>query len=190
MPWGQGMKWGNTTPKANAPGVNPNTYDYPKVGEPPDTEEGWKIRALIEKYAKEYNVPVQLMFNKAHVETGGTWNPNAYNNSSGASGLFQLMPDTANRLGVKDPFNLDDNIRGATDLMSQLLKRTNGDPFLAEIGYNSRPKNISSEAPLPYETYYHLQKVFPGQQQDYLWQRMPTNTVTNPFLFWREAFNK
>ena len=188
-PWGQGKKFTENLPTSpkDAPTVDPHAYDYPKVGEPPNTPEGQKIRELIEKYAKQYGVPVQLLYNKAHVETGGTWNTKAVNPNSGAFGLFQIMPGTAEGLKI-DNSDLEQHIRGAADLTSRLLKTSKGDPFLAEIGYNARPGHIWSGQPLPYETYYHLQKVFPGQRRDFLWQRMPVKVASNPKRFWEELY--
>jgi len=55
----------------------------------------------------------------------------------GASGLMQLMPATAARLGVKDIYDPQQNIEGGVKYMRQLLDAFGGDVSLALAGYNA-----------------------------------------------------
>lgn len=99
------------------------------------------------------------------------------------------MPKTAASLGV-DPTNLEQNVEGAAKHMANLLTKSKGDPFLAEIGYNAGESRIWSGQPLPEETYYHLQKIFPGHRNPYLLQRMPSVITQNDKRWWAEVLKK
>jgi len=56
---------------------------------------------------------------------------------AGAQGLMQLIPATATRFGVSDPFDARQNIAGGVAYLSWLLNEFDGDPVLALAGYNA-----------------------------------------------------
>lgn len=60
-------------------------------------------------YAKHYRLPVALV--RAIVEQESNWRPCAIS-PKGAAGLMQLMPLTAERLGVRDRCNVGENVAG------------------------------------------------------------------------------
>ncbi len=66
----------------------------------------------------------------------------------GALGVMQLMPATARSLGV-DPGDPDDNIRGGTAYLAQLLQRYDGDIVKALAAYNASPKAVDRYGGLP-----------------------------------------
>lgn len=76
----------------------------------------------------------------------------------GAMGLCQIMPDTARSLGVTDPWNPGQNIRGATTFLKSLLKEFN-DPNKALAAYNWGPNNIRSNKRIPGETRIYVDRV-------------------------------
>jgi soluble lytic murein transglycosylase-like protein len=55
----------------------------------------------------------------------------------GAQGLMQLIPATAERFEVADPFNAQQNLRGGVAYLNWLMERFDGDPILALAGYNA-----------------------------------------------------
>jgi len=55
----------------------------------------------------------------------------------GAQGLMQMMPATAERFGLKDPFDPAANVAAGTKYLKWLLKRFDGDVSLALGGYNA-----------------------------------------------------
>jgi len=83
-------------------------------------------------YASAFGVPVELVDAVIQVESG--WNPDAVS-SKGAAGLMQLMPVTAIRFGVRDRFNIQENIRGGVAYLAWLLRLFKGDLRLAVAAY-------------------------------------------------------
>ena len=67
----------------------------------------------------------------------------------GAIGLMQLMPSTARELGVENAFDVDENLRGGTAYLRQLLDRFRGDLTLALAGYNAGPGAVEKYRGVP-----------------------------------------
>jgi len=73
---------------------------------------------IIAKHASEYRMDPALIHSMIATESG--FNQNAVS-PKGAQGLMQLMPYTAYRLGVSDPFDPEQNIVGGIKYMRYLL---------------------------------------------------------------------
>jgi hypothetical protein len=88
----------------------------------------------IEAAAAWHGVPVPFV--RAVIQTESQFDPRAVS-SVGAQGLMQLMPATARRFGVADPFNPQQNIFGGVRYLRWLLDKFGGDQTLAAAGYNA-----------------------------------------------------
>jgi len=85
-----------------------------------------------EYYSEVYRVPLDLVLAIIDEESG--WNPYAVS-EKGAAGLMQLMPQTAVRFGVRNPFRLDENIRGGVAYLAWLDHEFRGDLRLVTAAY-------------------------------------------------------
>ena len=114
--------------------------------------------AIIHKAAEQFGVDAHLI--KAVIMAESSFDPNAIS-KSGAQGLMQLMPTTADDMRVHDPFDPEENILGGTRYLSLLLKKFKHDKRLAIAAYNAGPKivaNHNSVPPIP-ETKRFVEKV-------------------------------
>ena len=89
------------------------------------------------------------------------YNPKAIS-KRGAKGLMQLMPSTAEALGVEDIFNPEQNISGGIRYFKQLVKRFDGNLKLALAAYNAGSQKVRHYQGIPpfKSTKYYIQKVF------------------------------
>lgn len=69
--------------------------------------------------------------------------------TAGASGLMQLMPDTAARFGVTDALMPDDNIAGGVKYLDWLMERFGNDPILVLAGYNAGEGAVRDHGGVP-----------------------------------------
>lgn len=92
------------------------------------------ISSIVSDVAHELEVPVHLLHAVISVESG--YDAKAVS-PKGAQGLMQLMPATARRFGVVDPFDPRDNVRGGALYLKWLLDLFSGDLSLAIAGYNA-----------------------------------------------------
>jgi soluble lytic murein transglycosylase-like protein len=67
----------------------------------------------------------------------------------GAQGLMQLMPGTAAKLGVSDPFDPRANVEAGTTYLSELLDLYNNDPIRALAAYNAGPQRVQQYHGVP-----------------------------------------
>ena len=92
------------------------------------------LRSLVREVSLEYGLDPRLVDAVIRIESN--YNPRAIS-PKGAMGLMQLMPETALRLKVMDPFDPEQNLRGGVQEFSRLLDRYAGDLDLALAAYNA-----------------------------------------------------
>ncbi|RKF17692.1 lytic transglycosylase domain-containing protein [Altericroceibacterium spongiae] len=95
--------------------------------------------------ACEAGVPVELF--DALVAAESEYNVSA-KSSAGAIGLTQLMPGTARELGVVDPYDAEQNLRGGAEYLAEQLESF-GEWDLALGAYNAGPGRIREYGKVP-----------------------------------------
>ena len=103
---------------------------------------------------------VDEAFLRAIIHAESAFNPRALS-LKGAQGLMQLMPGTANDMGVLDAFNSDQNIRGGARYLGLLLHNFDGNERLAAAAYNAGPGAVQRYKGVPpyAETQVYVERV-------------------------------
>jgi len=94
---------------------------------------------LFQKYEKQYDIPTGLLKSVAKVES--QFNPKA-TSPKGAKGLMQIMPENFASLGISNPEDPEQNVRGGAKHLSRLLKKY-GDIETAISAYNAGEGNMA-----------------------------------------------
>lgn len=121
-------------------------------------ERGDAYEPIIAKHAKAQDVPPALVRAVMHVES--CFERRAVSRV-GARGLMQLMPETANMLGVKDSFDAGQNIAGGTRYLRMMRDRYPSDWKLVLAAYNAGPGAVDKYNGIPpyKETQGYVKKV-------------------------------
>ncbi|MBE5906262.1 MAG: lytic transglycosylase domain-containing protein [Lachnospiraceae bacterium] len=116
------------------------------------------LDAIFNKAAATYHVDVNLLKSMAKAESEFHANSTSH---CGAKGIMQLMPATAKYLGVKDPYDPEQNIMGGAKYISRLLKQYDGNTNLALAAYNAGSGNVRKYGGIPpfKETQNYIKKI-------------------------------
>ncbi|MGB9755512.1 MAG: transglycosylase SLT domain-containing protein [Desulfurella sp.] len=140
------------TPTIQQPiNLKQNNYIPFKLNLPKD------IMNVVQKASAMYKVPEKLILSV--IKTESNFNPNAVS-AKGAAGLMQLMPQTAQSLGVTNVFDPVQNIMAGTKYLSNLIQNLQSVP-LALAAYNAGLGNVKKFDGIPpfKETVQYVQKV-------------------------------
>lgn len=117
-----------------------------------------EIEDLIDKYAEKNGLDSDFV--KAVITQESGFNPNA-TSKCGAMGLMQLMPSTAEGLGVTNAYDAEQNIMGGTKYLKGLMDRFDNNKSLALAAYNAGPNAVKKYGGIPpyAETQNYVKKV-------------------------------
>ena len=104
------------------------------------------LHEMLSKAGVEHNLDEDLLASVVKAESNG--NARAVSRT-GARGLMQLMPSTANDLGVQDSFKPGDNVRGGSTYLDALLTRYHENLALALAAYNAGPAAVDKYHGIP-----------------------------------------
>lgn len=108
-------------------------------------ELGKEYHEWFEKVGENFSIDPALL--KAIAKVESSFNPQAIS-PKGALGLMQLMPETAKLVGVSDPFNPIENLKGAALYLKRLLEEFK-DLSLALAAYNAGPEKVKLYRGIP-----------------------------------------
>ena len=118
----------------------------------------------VQKAAEKFNLPPELI--SAVIRAESNFQVRAVS-SAGARGLMQLMPATAKELGVKDSFDIEQNIDGGARYLRKMLDRFGGNVRKALAAYNAGPGTVikyNGRVPYP-ETRQYVKRVLRFSRQ-------------------------
>jgi hypothetical protein len=143
------------------------------------------LEPLIRRHSDAHRLDPRLVRAVIQVESG--FNRRARSNK-GAMGLMQLMPATAVELAVHDPYDVEENLRGGTAYLRQLIDAFAGSLEMALAAYNAGPGAVERHRGVPPypDTVDYVQRVMalyqggPGSGVAWQWHsgRRPAPYVT------------
>lgn len=127
----------------------------------PDQE----LEDAVARYAQQYRLSPALLM--AVMKAESDFNPTVIS-KAGAVGLMQLVPETAIRHGVRNLYDVRENIAGGAKHLRYLLDRFHGNIRLALAAYNAGERKVDRYRQIPpfKETRTYVKKVM-GFYRDY-----------------------
>jgi soluble lytic murein transglycosylase-like protein len=104
------------------------------------------LREMLARAGNVHNLDVDLLASVVKAESNG--NAQAVSRA-GAQGLMQLMPGTAAVHGVNDSFQPEQNVRGGSAYLDELLTRYHDNLALALAAYNAGPEAVDKYQGIP-----------------------------------------
>ena len=104
------------------------------------------VTDMVTHYSRAFGLGEALV--KAVIKVESDFDPRAVS-SKGAQGLMQLIPSTARELEVRNPFNVEENIRGGSRYLRMMLDQFGGNLDLALAAYNAGPGTVRRHGGVP-----------------------------------------
>jgi len=167
----------NKTSYSNAANANQGNLSNLAYSSYPSSEDS--IKAKVDSIASYYKLDSNLV--RIIVEQESSFNPNA-RSSADAMGLMQMIPSTAKRFGVKDPYNPDESLHGGCRYFVWLLRRYNGRLDLALGGYNAGEgavEKYGNRVPPYKETQDYVRSITKKYLAHLRSRQVSTNTLAN-----------
>ena len=116
------------------------------------------LQDIFERASQKYDISYDFLVAVAKAESD--FNTKCVS-SAGAQGIMQVMPEEQKGLGIKDPFDAEQNIMGAAKLLKAHLKKFNGDYTLAAAAYNAGSGTVKKYGGVPpyKETQNYVKKI-------------------------------
>ena len=151
---------------------------------PPDPQEaaaqasrGQDLNSIVSGASARHQVDADFIASVIRAESAN--NPRAVS-PKGAQGLMQLMPQTANLLGVKNSFDPAENVDGGVRYLRDLLLLYNNDMIKALAAYNAGPQRVQQYKGLPpyRETHAYVARVIKDYNRTKLAKRKHQQPVS------------
>ncbi|MCL5006030.1 MAG: lytic transglycosylase domain-containing protein [Acidobacteria bacterium] len=139
---------------ADPPSEPSHAWEFTDARPPSHTE----IDSIVRRVANRYQIDPKLV--RAVIQAESGYDPRAVS-AKGAMGLMQLIPSTAQRFGVANPFNPKQNIEGGVSYLSYLLKLFGGNLPLSLAAYNAGENTVIRSGGIPAipETEHYVREV-------------------------------
>ncbi len=124
----------------------------------PSAPEHRKLVSTVVQMARDFRLDPRLVFALIRVESG--FDPLA-RSPKNAQGLMQLIPETAERFGVRDVWDPVENLRGGMSYLRWLLSYFKGDIVLTLAAYNAGEGAVDRHRGVPpfAETVAYVQRI-------------------------------
>lgn len=141
-------------PPAAASNASPAASSHPALAVPPafsaarstPRPTSAELNTVVNSASETYHLDPDLVNSVIHAESG--FNSHAIS-PKGAQGLMQLMPQTANTLGVSNAFDPKQNVGGGSAYLRELLEHYNFDLVKALAAYNAGPQRVEQYNGVP-----------------------------------------
>lgn len=119
------------------------------------------IEEAVDNASKKYGIDKDFLM--AVIKQESSFDPKA-TSKSGAMGLMQLMPGTADDLGVTNAYDIGENVDGGSKYLRGLLDMYSGSKELALSAYNAGSNTVSSRGVKSKDDIYKM----PAETKDYV----------------------